>query len=192
MPLNPAPLAAGFLAPNLVATGNLGVAVPTLALGIASGVCQYLTSAVVNSVDVGTAGVGTTLFPLIVPSPLIQSSILSGFAAMGIMGIAAPALILGLSTGISTGLSALALLQINHPGVGVGAGVVRLTAATAVPFMINGMASVSMSGAGPTKVATALGIGLDLTFASFVQLAVPIVGSPSPVASSGVGLGTVI
>jgi hypothetical protein len=162
-------------------------------LGIAIGVCQYLTvQSKVLTVDVGTLGVGTSIIPMIVPNPLLQTSLTSGFASAGLMGVMAPKAILGITNGLTTGWVALALLQTNHPTVGVGTGVARIVGPSAVPAMISGFAAAGMSGDGPSRIARAIGAGLDMTFASFVQIGIPIVGAGSPVGSSGVGLGTVI
>jgi hypothetical protein len=193
MALNPPALASGFIAPNLAATGNLGSGVPMFALGIAIGVCQFLTvQAKVMTIDVGTLGVGTGLIPLIVPSPLLSSSLTAGLASAGLMGVMAPKAILGLTTGLTTGWTALALLQTNHPTVGVGTGVARIVGPTAVPAIISGFSAAGMSGDGPARMARAIGTGLDMTFASFIQPGVPIVGGASPMGSSGVGLGVVL
>lgn len=193
MALNPPALAAGFLTPNMASTGNLGVGVPTFASGIANGVCQFLTTqSKVMTVDVGTLGAGTSIIPLMVPSPLVLTSLTTGFASAGILGVMAPKLISGLATGLTTGWLALALLQLMHPTVGVGTGVARIVGPSAVPAMISGFAAAGMVGDGPTKIARAIGVGLDLTFASFVQLGIPIVGAPAPTGSSGTGFGTVI
>lgn len=193
MPLNPPALASGFVVPNLISTGNLGMDVPKLSMGIAIGVCQFLTAeAKVTSIDVGTLGVGSTIFPMIVPQPLLQGALLSSFAANNLLGVKAPLFIAGLTTGLITGWTSLALLQITHPTVGLGTGVVKIVASTAVPAMIQGFSAMGMTGAGPTQFAQAIGQALDTTFASFTQLGVPIVGSASPIGGSGVGLGTVI
>lgn len=192
MPLNPPALATGFLAPNQLGVGNIGTGMPKLAMGVAIGVCQYLTvEAKVISVDTGTLGVGTTIFPLIVPPQLLQASLLQGFAAMRILGVLAPLTITGLTSGLTTGWTSLALLNIQHPGVGTGAGVARIVGPSATTAMINGFAAMEMTGEGPTKMARAIGMALDLTFASFFT-SVPIVGSVSPTGSAGVGFGTVI
>lgn len=192
MPLNPPVLSAGFVAPCMVATGNLGIGLPKLALGVSIGVCQYLALAKVSTVDVGTLGAGTSLFPLIVPFPLLQSNLLASFAASNLIGVMAPSFLSGMATGLTTGLISLALMQTNHPTVGVGAGVARIVGPTSVPSMVSGFAAAGMTGSGPTTVASAIGRGLDMTFASFFQVGVPIVGTPSPIGSSGVGFGTVI
>jgi hypothetical protein len=192
MPLNPPALATGFIAPNLLAVGNVGTGMPKLAMGVAIGVCQYLTiQAKVSSVDTGTLGVGTTVFPLIVPPPLLQGSLLQGFSTMGILGVMAPLLIQGLTTGLVTGWTSLALLSIQHPGIGTGSGVARITGPSAVAAMIAGFAAMGMVGEGPVRTARAIGIGLDTTFSGFVE-PVPIVGSASPSGGAGTGFGVVI
>jgi len=192
VPLNPPALAAAFLAPNLLSTGNIGMGMPKFAMGVAVGVCQYLTvQAKVVTVDAGVLGVGTSIMPLLVLPPLLQGGLYAGFSSMGILGPMAPLLITGLTNGLITGWTALALLQTNHPGIGVGAGVARIVGPTAVPAMIAGFASMGMIGDGPIKTATAIGIGLDITFAGFFE-PVPIVGTGSPVGGAGVGFGSVI
>jgi hypothetical protein len=192
MPLNPPALAAGFLAPNLISTGNIGIGVPKFSLGVAIGVCQYLTvQSKVLTVDTGTLGAGTSIFPLIVPFPLLQGYMAAAFAQAGLMGFLAPPFILGLSNGLTTGWLALALLQTNHPGIGVGAGVARIIGPPAASAMMMGFASVGMVGNGPIKMARAIGSALDMTFATWF-LPVPIVGAGSPVGGAGVGFGTVI
>jgi hypothetical protein len=192
MPLNPPVLASSFIVPNLLSVGDIGVGVPKFSMGVAIGICQYLTVATkIMTVDSGLLGVGTSVMPLIVPNPLLQSALLSGFSAMNILGPLAPLLILGLTNGLVTGWVALALLQTNHPGIGVGTGVAKIVAPTAVPIMIAGFSAAGMIGDGPVKTATAIGIGLDTTFASFVE-PIPIVGAGSPVSGAGVGFGVVI
>jgi hypothetical protein len=192
MPLNPPSLTSGFLVPNLVSVGNIGQSVPTYSLGVSVGVCQYLSAlAKVTTVDTGVAGVGTTTFPLIVPPPLLQGALYQGFSSMGILGQMAPLHIQGLTTGLTQGWLALALLFVQHPNVGTGAAVAKIIAPTAIPSMISGLASVGMTGEGPTKIARAIGMALDTTFAAYFQ-PVPIVGSASPVPSAGVGIGVVL
>jgi hypothetical protein len=185
-------LASGFLTPNLISTGNIGTGMPKLSLGISIGVCQFLTAqAKVMTVDAGTLGVGTGLIPLIVPNPLLLNSLLSAIASANLMGVMAPKFIAGLAQGLTSGWLALAILRTNHPGIGVGTGVARVVGPTSVPAMIAGFAAVSMVGNGPVRMARAIGTALDMTFASFVQVGVPIVGSASPTGGSGVGFGTV-
>lgn len=192
MPLNPPTLAAAFLAPNLLATGNIGSAMPKLALGVSIGVCRYLTvQAKVSTTDVGFLGVGTSVFPLIVPQPMLQVAFLASFSAAQVLGALAPLLITGLATGLTTGFAATALVQTNHPSVGAGTGLARLSAPSAVPAMLFGFSSVGMVGDGPQKIARAIGLGLDTTFASF-YLPVPIVGAPSTSSGAGIGFGSVI
>lgn len=191
MPLVSPVMAAGFIAPNLLATGQIGQAMPKFALAVSLGVVDYLSSAKVVSVDTGTLGVGTTIFPLIVPQPVLVAALFSGFGSMGLLGPMAPLVIVGLANGITLGCAALALLKINHPTVGVGAGVARIVGGSAIPSMLDGFDDMDMNTDGSKKMATAIGIALDITFAAFFE-PVPIVGSASPVPSGGVGFGSVI
>lgn len=190
MPLTPVGLA-GILVPSLVASAMIGTAVPQFALGVATGTTLYLQAATVETVDVGTAGAGVGSLPLLVPQPLLLTSILSGMSAAGTLGQMAPLLAVGLANGLSTGLLQ-ALIVTTHPSVGVGTGVVRIVGAgSAVPQMIAGFASAGMTGTGATKEATAIGIGLDLTFGVFT-IVTPIAGAAAPSPSSGVGFGKIV
>jgi len=191
MPLNPSALAVGFLTPNLFSVAHIGIGTPKLALGIAMGVCQFLTSqAKAITVDVGTFGVGTSIMPLVVPPPLLQGGLYTGFSSMGIIGVFSPLTITGVTNGLVTGLTALALLQTNHPSVGVGSGIARIVGPSAVPAMLQGFSSMGMTGVGSIKLATAIGMALDITFAGFT-LPIPIVGPASPVAGAGSGFGKI-
>jgi hypothetical protein len=191
MPLNPPALATGFLAPNFISVAHIGTGMPKLAMAVAIGVTQFLTlQAKVTTVDAGLLGVGTSIIPLIVPPPLLQAGLFTGFASAGILGPMAPLTIQGLTSGLVTGFLALALIQTNHPGIGAGTGVARIAGPSAIPAMLSGFSAMGMSG-GATKIATAIGIGLDITFAAFVE-PVPIVGAGSPVGGAGVGFGSVI
>ncbi len=191
MPLNPPALATAFLAPNLASVGHIGSGMPKLAMAVAIGVTQFLTlQAKVITVDTGTLGVGTSILPMLIPPQLFQPAFLTGFASAGILGPIAPLTITGLANGLSAGLLALALLQTNHPGIGVGTGIARITGPSAIPSMLSGFASLGMVGGG-TKIATAVGIGLDIVFTAFVE-PIPIVGVGSPVGGAGVGFGSVI
>lgn len=192
MPLNPPALASGFITPQLIASGNIGNGVSKLSMGIAIGVVQFLSQATVTTTDVGTLGVGATVFPLIVPSPLVQAELIKGVTSLQIFGQLAPAFCQGLSLGLTTGWQALALYNIQHPGVGTGTAVAKLVAPSAVPSMLFGFSSASMTGTGPFKMARAIGTALDTTFAQFIQAGLPIVGSVSPVGGSGVGIGKII
>lgn len=189
MPLTPPGIAA-TLAPALSAAGVLGTSVPQYALGIGVGVCQWAQQVVVLSIDTGTLGVGASTGPLLVPTPSLLQNLLASFAAMGLAGtMAAP-----LATGIANGLTlafAQALVLVSHPSVGVGASVNTFQAGTAAPFMLAGFASVGFHGTYMSNIATAIGLALDTTFRALV-LPLLIVGSVSPMASTGAGIGKIV
>jgi hypothetical protein len=191
MPLNPPTLATGFLAPSLLSVGHIGTGMPKLAMAVAIGVTQFLSlQAKVTTIDTGSLGVGTSIAPLLVPPQLLQPALLTGFASTGILGPIAPLTITGLTNGLCSGWAALALLQTNHPGIGIGTGIAKITGPSAIQAMMNGFKAMSMVGGGE-KMAKAIGIALDITFTAFVE-PIAIVGVPSPVGGAGVGTGTVI
>ncbi len=189
MPLTPVGLA-GVLVPALISAAQVGIAVPQYALGVATGVTIFAQQSSVTSTDTGTLGAGTTTVPLVVPQPLLLASILTGFAATGTVGVMAPIHAVGLATGLSVGFLQ-GLVVMTHPGVGVGAGVAKVLGVGAVPAMLAGFSAAGMVGVGAVKMATAIGIALTLTFATFV-MPIPIVGPPSIVPGSGVGIGKIV
>ncbi len=189
MPLTPFSMS-GALLPALAASGMLGTGTPQFALSVANGAVLYAQAATVISADTGTIGVGASAVPLVVLPQLLLPNLLTGFAAQQILGVMAPALATGLSIGLSIGF-ATGLVTTVHPTVGVGAGVARVTGGSAIPFMILAFASGGMIGQGAVKQATAIGIGLDITFAAFV-MPIPIVGAPGPSPSAGAGFGKIV
>lgn len=164
--------------------------VPDLSLGILIGVSKWVPTIQVNAVASGTLGVGTGLAPLVVPAPLLTTSFLPVFAANGIFGVFSPLFVAGLSTGLNL-VFLQGICRTTHPNVGIGAGVVRFIAPPATPFLIEGLASVGMVGPGPAKLANAIGQGLGIAFSTLVLPCV-VAGSPSPVASAGVGFGQIV
>lgn len=192
MPLNAPSLATGFIAPNFASTGFLGASVPQLSMGVASGVSLYFSSqAIVTSIDAGTLGVGTTVMPFLLPSALLQGNMTTSFASFNLLGTYAATFLLGLSNGIALGLNSLALLQINHPTVGVGTGTAKIIGPSSVPTIQQGLVSNGLTGTWAPILGAAIGTAIDISLASYFQI-VPIVGTGSPVGGSGVGLGTVI
>jgi hypothetical protein len=190
MPLTPVGLTAVLL-PTLISSGMVGPSIPQYALGVSNGVTAFLQSATVQTTDVGTLGSGVGLIPLIVPQPLLLTNILQGMQAAGTFGPMAPMMALGLANGLAAGLLQ-GLITTTHPGIGVGAGVARIVGAgSAIPQMIQGFSSAGMNGPGSSKQATALGIALDSTFATFL-IPTPIAGPPSPSGGSGVGFGKIV
>jgi len=191
MPLSPTALATGFLAPSMLSVGNTGSGVPPMVRGVAAGVTNWLTSQMqVLTVDTGVLGVGTGVAPLLVPPPLIIPAMLTGFASAGLLGISASVTATGLANGLSAGLLALALVRTNHAGVGVGAGVAKFLGPPAKPAILQGLKASGLSGPNLPKLAQAIGTALDIVFAALV-MPVPIVGTPTPVSGSGVGIGQI-
>jgi len=192
MPLAPPALASGFLAPNLASVAHIGPGMPKFANAVALGTTFYLTGAAkVSTTAAGTLGVGATVVPLIIPPPLIQVGLTTGFQAMGMLGPMAPLTIQGLTQGLAQGLAALALIVATHPNVGIGAGIARITGPSAVPSMILGFKSAGMKGQGSDNAAKAIGIGFDTIFAAYI-LPIPVVGTPNIVPGAGPGFGTVV
>lgn len=189
MPVTP-PTMAGAIAPNLAASGSIGLSAPQLALGVGIGVATWTQQIVVSTVDTGTLGSGSGVpTPILIPPSLI-GNMLSGFASFGMTGILSPALATALANGIMLGYLQ-GLLVTSHPTVGVGAGVAKFSAPAAGPSIIAGLGSAGMSGQQVPKIGGAIGMGLDLSFASLV-MPVAIVGAPSPSSGGGVGVGKIV
>lgn len=190
MPLTPVGLT-GTLVPAMAGTGQIGAGMPKLALGIATGTVLFAGSATVVTIDTGTLGIGAGVTPLIVPPPLLLASLLLGMQSQQILGPMAPLLAAGIAAGLSAGF-AQAILVTTHAGVGAGAGVARIVGAgSAVPLMIQGFESVDLKGQGTVKKATAIGMALDHVFKDFA-IPVAIMGAPTPVGGTGVGVGKIV
>lgn len=188
MPITPA--AAPILAVNLIATANLGIKIPDFSLGVTNGVSKWVKQLVVIAPSAGTLGAGQGITPLVVPPPVLNTAFLATFPANGVFGIMTPLFILGLSNGLSA-VFAQGLVKTTHATVGAGSGVANFKGGSAVPFIVQGLAEVGQQGDGPTKIARAIGQGLDIVFRS---LAVPLVvaGPPNIVPGGGPGIGVVI
>jgi len=189
MPITP-PGAAAVIAPNLLAVGMLGTAMPQFALGVGTGLSLWAPTVTVTSIDVGTLGVGTGLGPVLIPPPLLLANLLISFTATGIMGVMAPLKALGLSNGISLAL-AQGVVQTINPIIGAGAGIAKFIPPPAIPQMIAGFAAVGMTGTSIVQMATAIGMALMQTFAVYVTPIV-IVGAGSPTAGGGIGSGSIV
>lgn len=190
MPLTPVG-AAAILTPALVSCGQLGIAVPQLALGVGTGMSVFAKASVIVSINGGTLGPGVTTLPFLVPQPLLLASLLGSFAGSGILGVMAPLLATGLANGMSVAFlqGLVTMVQI----VGVGAGVAKVIPAGAVPAFIGGFAAAGLTGKSAVQLATAIGIAMNITFAAYV-FPVPIVGAPSIVPVAGVPsvIGTIV
>lgn len=185
------PQAIATLVPNLVSCLMLGVGVPRLARGLGIGLSTWTPTIVVNTTDVGTAGVGKGVpVPIAIVQPVLYANLLAGMRGQNLVGVLAPAFIMGLSNGI-VALYAQGLTNTAHPGVGSGAGVATFRPPSPFPYIQAGFAAVGMNGDVATRFARAVSHGLEATFRSLV-LPQPIVGSASPVATSGRGFGSII
>jgi hypothetical protein len=189
MPLTP-PGIIGVMLPALFSAGNIGTGTPKLASGIAAGVMLWVAQMKVTTIDTGSLGVGVGLLPCAVPQPLLFAGVGAGMVSFGNVGPMAPLLTLGVANGL-----ALAFLQglitTTHPSVGTGSGVAKFVGPSAISSMVGGFASLGMVSPGAVKIASSIGMGIDIAFAGFI-VPIPIVGSASPVASGGTGTGTIV
>ena len=189
MPFTPAGATIALTA-GLASALHIGSGAIKLATAVAAGVSTWLHSVPVVTVDVGAIGAGAGAIPLIVPPPALISGLTAGFAAQGILGPMSPLTILGLANGLSTAFAQATVIT-THPGVGSGTCSVKFTGSSAVPAMIAGFASQAMTTPGSIKMATAIGIGLDITFAAFATQS-PIAGAPGPSPGGGAGFGVIV
>lgn len=192
MPVTPVG-AATVITPNLIAVGMIGTGVPQFSLGLGYGLSLWAPAMTVKTVDTGTLGVGAGVVPLVVPPPLLLTNLLIAFTTVGLMGVMAPLKCQGLSVGMSLAF-AQGLVVTTHPTVGTGTCICSFTPPMppiAVPLFVQGFALAGVTGIAVTQIATAISLALVQTFTPYV-LPSPIVGPPSPVASGGVGFGSVM
>jgi len=190
MPLTPFNVA-GILTQQLVVTGNIGVSVPQLALGVANGLCLWTSGTLlVATVDTGTLGAGVGAFPCVIPPPLLFAGLTLGFASAGLVGISVPSLLAGLTSGLALAFPTGVITTV-HPAVSTGVATVTFPGPSSVPSMLTGFASAGMVGSNNAQLATGIGLGLDFSFASFT-IPIPIVGPTTPSAGGGVGYGKIV
>jgi hypothetical protein len=175
----------------LISAGISGQNSIQLATGIALGLYQYTTSAlVVLTIDVGTVGTGVgTGVGIILPPPAIMGGFFASFPSAGIKGIMAPAMITALASAFSSVLSQ-ASIQSVHAGVGVGSGIVQIVpnSAASVPLFTSALQSTGFNGVSSPQLASAIALGLDSAFPTAKGVVV-ITGSPSIYPGTGAGRG---
>lgn len=174
----------------LLGCGMLGIATPKFASGVAMGVSLWVQKLSVKTVDAGLVGVGTGLLPFLFPQPIFLTSLLVSYAVNGQLGPMAPLEATGLATGISLGLLQ-GMVITNHPSVGAGAAVARVSGPPSYSSLMQGFSSVGITGSGAAKKANAISTALMITLQGLV-LPVPIVGGGGPTPSSGSGSGKII
>lgn len=189
MPLT-APTLTTVFTSSLISSGMLGTAVPKFASGVALGISLWVQKLSVTTFDVGLVGVGTGLLPFLFPQPIFLSSLLGTFVTNGLTGPMAPLKATGLANGISLGL-AQGIVTTNHPTVGSGAAVARVSGPLAFSSLMQGFSSVGITGSGASREANAISIALRITLQSLV-LSVPIIGAGGLSPSSGIGSGKII
>jgi hypothetical protein len=185
------PQAMATLIPNLVSCAMLGVGVPKLARGLGIGLSTWTPTISISTTDAGSAGVGKGVpVPIIIVQPVLYANLLLGMRDQKLLGVLAPAFIMGLTNGL-VALYAQGFTNTAHVGVGTGAGVATFRPPPAFSHIRAGFAAVGMSSDTNAKFARALSQGLEKTFRALV-LPQPIVGSASPVAAAGRGFGTIL
>lgn len=189
MPITPTGLQGAILG-GLTGSGMLGVATPKLATGLAVGLMQWIPTVQVLTVDTGTAGVGVGVAILVMPPPLWQSALQTGFAMAGILGPMAPAMVTGLANGLSVGFGQ-GLVSTRHPSVGAGAGVAKFIPPPSLPSLQAGLSGQTVGGVGGSKIALAVSFALTTVFSAFT-IPVAIAGPPSTSPSAGVGSGSIV
>ena len=190
MPLTPATVSALIL-PNLLGVSLIGVGTPQLALALGVGVSTWTAKIAIQTVDVGTLGVGKGIpIPILIPPQILLLNLTLGFTAQGILGMMAPLLIQGISTGLSQAYLT-ALTNTVHAGVGLGAGVATFKAPPAFPDLKIGFDPVGATGEGAPKACRAIAQALESTFSTLI-LPQPIAGPPSIVPGAGSGFGSIV
>ena len=178
---------------NLASNTIIGISSSQLALGIANGLSLYAISGMnAISVDVGTLGAGTGIgFGIILPTPVLLTSMFSAFSGFGIVGVSASLIVNAISIGFTQSF-ALASINTVNPIVGIGSGVITITPnpeISSVSF-VSGFISAGIVGVSSAQLATAISVGLDAALPS-AKGVVAIVGSPSTIPSAGGGFGKV-
>ncbi len=192
MPISPAVTLSIFEA-AMAANGLTGVHTADLAGGLANGLFQYCSSGIlVMSNDVGVLGAGTGVGPSIVlEEAVILATLLPMMAAEGLIGTMTAAQAAAIAQGISISLAG-AIVETINSSVGVGAGKLLLVPlGTGAGIFASALAEAGLIGVHTPALGAAIGGALDSVVASAIGVIV-IVGSPSIIPSSGVGIGKII
>jgi len=180
----------GSLMTGLLSAGDIGIAVPQLALGLATGTFQWLQASQITSVDVGTLGVGAGTGPFLVPSSVLLPALLAGFSSAGILGVMSSPTAVGLAQGFSLGFLQGLIITVNT-GVGLGTGIAKLVPVPAFPFIQAGLTSAGCVGISAVQFATAITTAFSQVFGSLV-FPIVVAGPPSIIPGGGAGIGKVI
>lgn len=192
MPVDPGttlPIFQGMLASN----GLLGPGTVQLANGLSSGLCQYMSAAiVVLSIDAGTLGTGTGLgVGIIIPQFTILGAVGPIMTGHGIFGPMAAPLANAIASGVSISLAG-AMIQTVNAGVGVGTGKVQLVPTGAGGTVFSAaLVAAGLVGMMAPALGDAIGMALDSVIASAIGV-VAIVGPTSPLPGTGVGTGSIV
>lgn len=178
--------------------GMIGTAVPSTANAISTGLVPYiLASAVVNTVDTGTAGagVGTGTVTGIFPAGL-SAALVGSFSSNGMLGTATPQFTQALGNSIVPFLLTAQVSTINT-GVATGTGSGKVTGFepnSMAGFLIASFAANGLTGTSLPQLANAIAQGVCLYLNASLFASVVIVGAPvvPPVPGVGTGFGKLI
>lgn len=190
VPISPATTLPIFRA-GLLAAGMVGTGASQLAAGLANGFFQYLSAGVkVQTVDVGTLGVGKGIgIAILTPASLIpaMSGSIAGHAIFGLMSQP-----LAMAVAVSMAeCFPLAIVNTISPTVGVGAGIGTIIPTSGAQFFIPAFRAAGMNGSMVDNLAAAIAGGLDIALPTTI-VTVAIAGSPSISPSGGSGTGTLL
>lgn len=191
MPVDPASTTPIFNA-ILLAHGDLGPSRSQLAAGLATGLHQYVQTAVTaTSIDAGSLGAGVgTGAGIVLAVPALVTAMVASFNGQGIIGPMSAPNAIAVANSMSMALS-IAVLAGFHPGVGAGAGKLQLVPkGTGAPIFIAAFKSAGMEGPSSEKLAAAVAFGLDATLPLATGV-IAIAGPPSPSPGGGIGVVTI-
>lgn len=194
MPMVPTAFA-GLIVSNFAASDINGTGSVPLANAIATGIVSYLTSApaIVQTIDVGTAGAGSGLgigVEGVVPTE-VAGAILGNLAAASIVGSATAPMVTAICNALSDTLATATVTTVNI-GVGVGTGVgflIGLDPGQLASQMIGLAPGFGLNGTAVTPMFTGIANGITDTLNGTTIVNVVIVGPPSIVPSGGTGIG---
>jgi hypothetical protein len=181
---------ASAISTSFASNGLVGTAIPNLSLGIGMGISLWVKSQVVSTTDVGFLGAGKGTLPFLIPAPLLLTNLMTAYTSNSIVGVMAPQEANSVATGISVGL-AQGTIESAHPSVGTGEGIGISSGPDAFSFLMQGFSSNGIIGEFAPKKASAISTALKITLQT-ITFTIPILGSASNSASSGVGSGVVV
>lgn len=177
-----------IMAESLAGAGMIGSSTSQMAAGLGIGFTVALRAAVVNSLDVGTFGVGVGVGVGFLDYSSALTAFTGSLTGIGLVGVYSSQLVMALTNGL-IGIVATATASTTHSSVGIGTGTFNVTSVGGTYLSVSSsLMATGMTGSFLSNFSLGVSNAFDICMPLLVGQ-VGIAGSPSPIPSTGVGVG---